>query len=75
MIQKSGPIRLQLRLPQDLHEKIKSSSDISGRSINAEILFLIDAGLRGDSGSKAFEVLSDSDKEFVMNLISTIKNR
>lgn len=37
--------RLQLRIPTDLYEEIKQHSEMSFRSANSEILYLVSLGL------------------------------
>lgn len=39
-------IKTQVRLPAELHEQIKVSSDRNFRSFNSEILYLLQVGLR-----------------------------
>ncbi len=71
MALKTGPVKLQLRLPKETHEKIQESSDSSGRSINAEILFLLEKGLLAETESREF--LTESDKDLLKDLIKTMR--
>ncbi|MFJ7065421.1 Arc family DNA-binding protein [Streptomyces sp. NPDC101115] len=47
-------IKLTLRVPDDLHERLTSQADTDRRSLNSEILYLLEVALdtmRGDDES------------------------
>lgn len=45
---------LSVRLPEDLHARIKTAAEADHRSINGEIVWLLEAGLtaRGKGGKR-----------------------
>jgi hypothetical protein len=45
---KAATVNLVLRLPPDLHSKVAESARIRKRSLNSEILTLLEAGLADD---------------------------
>lgn len=49
--------KFMLRLPDDLREQLKAQADISGRSMTAEILFLLEEGLKGHERASPEQVV------------------
>jgi len=51
--------QLNLRIPEDLKIKIEESSKLSGRSINSEAIFLLNAGLNAPKVKNLIEELEN----------------
>jgi hypothetical protein len=49
-------IRITLRLPDDLHAQVTAAAERDRRSLNAEILYLIEKGLSDDGRSAPKDV-------------------
>lgn len=48
-------VRITLRIPQTLHEKLSQSADEGTRSLNNEIIKRLDASYSGDAGNMSAE--------------------
>jgi hypothetical protein len=48
MAKKPQTLQVKVRMTKDLHRRIQRDADRHGQTINAEILFRIEAGLKAD---------------------------
>jgi predicted HicB family RNase H-like nuclease len=45
-------VNLNVRLPRELHARLRDRADAERRSLNAEIVWMLDRGARAAHGSK-----------------------
>ncbi|ARX35668.1 Arc family DNA-binding protein [Proteus mirabilis] len=66
--------QFKLRMPPDMHEKLKEIAERNGRSMNAEIIQIIQESINKDYGQSKIENIADIEsKKFRELFIETVK--
>jgi hypothetical protein len=73
-----GSVQFALRLPVHVRDKLKEAADLSGRSINSEILFRIQQSFTNDEGKENVDLFALPAKAqealaFVLEEMSKLK--
>lgn len=64
------PVKMQLRLPPELHEKLKDDSQEAGRSLNSHIIYLLEQASFGSIVPRSLEpALKEQIRPMVSELV------
>lgn len=64
MSKKEDLIKSQVRIPSELHAQIQASAEVTGRSMNAEIIHRLECSFEN---SKMLEVVIQADRSLKIN--------